>query len=56
MKIAALAEAHYIGVAPHSPNGPLATATNVHLAAAISNYFILEMIGSELDQKIAPKS
>jgi galactonate dehydratase len=45
-KIAALAEAHYIGMAPHNPNGPLATAMNVHFAATIPNYVILETIGA----------
>ena len=43
-KIAALAEAHYVGMAPHNPNGPLATAMNVHFAATIPNYFMLETI------------
>ena len=52
-KIAALAEAHYIGMAPHNPNGPLATVMNLHYAAAIPNFFILETIGSEADEKLA---
>jgi len=51
-KIAALAEAHYIGMAPHNPNGPLATVMNLHYAAAIPNFFILETIGSEADEKL----
>jgi galactonate dehydratase len=51
-KIAALAEAHYIGMAPHNPNGPLATAMNLHYAAAIPNFFILETIGSEAEEKL----
>jgi len=41
-KIAALAEAHYVTVAPHNPMGPLATAVNVHFAAATTNFRILE--------------
>ncbi|MFN0104260.1 MAG: galactonate dehydratase [Bryobacteraceae bacterium] len=41
-KIAAMAEAHYVTVAPHNPMGPVATAVNVHFAAATSNFFILE--------------
>lgn len=41
-KIAALAEAHYVPVAPHNPLGPLATAANVHFAAATTNFSILE--------------
>ena len=43
-KIAALAEAHYVTVAPHNPMGPVATAVNVHFAAATPNFKILEYI------------
>jgi len=52
-KIAAMAESHYIGMAPHNPNGPLATIMNLHYAAAIPNFFILETIGSEAEDKLA---
>lgn len=52
-KIAALAEAHYIGMAPHNPNGPLATVMNLHYAAAIPNFFVLETIGSDADERLA---
>jgi galactonate dehydratase len=41
-KIAAMAEAQYIMVAPHNPMSPLATAVNVHFAASTPNFFILE--------------
>ena len=41
-KIAALAEAHYVTVAPHNPMGPLATAVNLHFSAAQPNFRILE--------------
>jgi galactonate dehydratase len=41
-KIATLAEAHDVPVAPHNPLGPLATAANVHFAAATWNFSILE--------------
>ena len=41
-KIAAIAEAHYVTVAPHNPMGPLATAVNLHFAAATPNFSILE--------------
>jgi galactonate dehydratase len=41
-KIAAMAEAHYVTVAPHNPMGPVATAVNVHFAASTPNFFILE--------------
>ena len=41
-KIAAMAEAHYVSVAPHNPLGPLATTTNVHFAATAPNFLVLE--------------
>ena len=41
-KIAVLAEAHYIPIAPHNPMGPLATAVNLHFSAATPNFKILE--------------
>ncbi len=41
-KIAALAEAHFVTVAPHNPMGPLATAVNLHFSAAQPNFKILE--------------
>ncbi len=43
-KIAAMAEASYVSVAPHNPCGPVATAVNVHFAASTSNFIILEYI------------
>lgn len=51
-RIAALAEAHYVSMAPHNPNGPVATLMNIHYAAAIPNFLILETIGSEADERI----
>jgi len=41
-KIAAIADAHYVTVAPHNPMGPLATAVNLHFCAAQTNFRILE--------------
>lgn len=41
-KIAALAEAHYVSVAPHNCDGPLKTVGGIHLAANIPNFLILE--------------
>jgi galactonate dehydratase len=41
-KIATLAEAHDVSVAPHNPTGPIATAVNVHFAATTHNFLILE--------------
>ena len=41
-KIAALAEANYLTVAPHNPLGPVSTAVAVHFAASTPNFLILE--------------
>ena len=41
-KIAAIAEAHYVSVAPHNCDGPLKTMMGVHLCANIPNFLILE--------------
>ncbi|NTF34436.1 galactarate dehydratase [Rhizobium skierniewicense] len=41
-RIAALAEVHFVSIAPHNPMGPLATAVNVHFSAAQQNFRILE--------------
>ena len=51
-KIAAIAEAHYVTVAPHNPLGLLSTATAVHHAASIPNFTILEW-GSDHKRKKA---
>ncbi len=42
LKIAAMAETYHIQVAPHNPNGPVATAASVHAAAVMPNFNILE--------------
>jgi len=52
-KIAALAEAHYVGMAPHNPNGPVAFLIGLQYAAMIPNFVILETVGSEADDRIA---
>ncbi len=43
-KIAAMAEAHYVTVAPHNPYGPLLTAASVQLDACIPNFLIQEFV------------
>jgi galactonate dehydratase len=43
MKVAAMAEAHYIDLMPHNPLGPVCTAATVHLAAAVPNFSWLEV-------------
>ena len=42
MKVAGWCEAHYIDLMPHNPLGPISTAANIHLAAAVPNYAWLE--------------
>jgi galactonate dehydratase len=41
-KIAAMAEAHYISVAPHNCDGPGRLIASIHLCANIPNFLILE--------------
>ena len=41
-KIAAIAEAHYVGVVPHNPLSPVSTAACVQLAACIPNFALQE--------------
>ena len=41
-KIAAMADSHYVTIAPHNPNGPVCTAASIHLAASIPNFVIME--------------
>ena len=43
-KIAGMAEAHYAQIAPHLYCGPVVGAANIHLAASIPNFLILESI------------
>lgn len=42
-RIAALAETYDVGFAPHSPIGPLALASCLHVAASTPNFIIQEM-------------
>jgi galactonate dehydratase len=50
-KIAAIAEAHYVTVAPHNPLGLISTAAGVHHAASINNFTILEWHGDDKKKK-----
>ncbi len=52
-KIAALAEANYVGVVPHNPLGPVSTAACIQLAACIPNFAIQEY---PLGEQEPPKS
>lgn len=48
-KIAAVAEAHYVGVVSHNPLSPMSTAACLQLAAAIPNFIIQEYPIGELE-------
>jgi galactonate dehydratase len=43
-KIAAMAEAEYLTVAPHNPMGPVSTAVSAHFAISTGNFLILEYV------------
>jgi galactonate dehydratase len=43
MKVASLAEAHYIDLMPHNPLGPICTAATIHLSAAVPNFSWMEV-------------
>ena len=43
MKVASMAEAHYIDLMPHNPLGPICTAATIHLATAVPNFAWLEV-------------
>lgn len=47
-KIAAMADAHYVSIAPHNPLGPLATMVNIQLALATPNFLIQEFMRSDV--------
>jgi galactonate dehydratase len=47
-KIAAAAETYSMAVAPHNPNGPIATAAAVHFALATPNWVIQEAISGDV--------
>jgi len=47
-KIAAMAEAYYMGVAPHNPLGPVATAAALHFDFSTPNFLIQEDMLSDV--------
>ncbi len=49
-KIAGMAEAYYVAVAPHNPLSPVATAACLQLDAAIPNFLIQEMVSGNADR------
>ena len=50
MKIASMAESHYIDLMPHNPLGVICTAASTHLAAAVPNFSWLEIRESPTEQ------
>jgi galactonate dehydratase len=42
-RIAAMAHAHGVAVAPHNPSGPVSTAANVQIGAGMVNFRLLEL-------------
>jgi galactonate dehydratase len=42
-RMATLAEAYYVAMAPHHNGGPIATAAALHLAASLPNFFIQQI-------------
>jgi len=46
-KIAALAEAYHLPLAPHNPNSPLSAIISAHLCATIPNFLALEMYAAD---------
>lgn len=52
-KIAALAEAHHVGVVPHNPLSPVSTAACIQLAACIPNFALQEY---PIGEDVPPKS
>jgi galactonate dehydratase len=42
MKVAAMAESHYLDLLPHHPLGPICSAASAHLCMAVPNLVALE--------------
>ena len=47
-RLAALAEPSLVSIAPHNPNGPIGTMVSVHVALAVSNFLILELVRDDV--------
>ena len=46
-RIAAMANADGVSVAPHNPSGPMSTAATVQICAGMKNFRILELRGGK---------
>jgi galactonate dehydratase len=47
-KIAAQAEANYLGICPHNPSGPVANAATLQIAASTPNFYLLETMATDV--------
>ena len=47
-RIATMAEAYNVLIAPHNPNGPLSTLASAHVCAAIPNFFRQEFMFNDV--------
>ena len=47
-RIATMAEAYNVLVAPHNPNGPLCTLASAHVCASIPNFFRCEFMNNDV--------
>lgn len=45
-RMATMAEAYNVLIAPHNPNGPLSTLASSHVCAAIPNFFRQELLST----------
>ncbi len=51
-KIAAIAEAHRVAVAPHNPQGPVSTAASIEFGFATPDYVICETVDSDVPWRL----
>ena len=55
-RMAAIAETHYVAVAPYHSGGPIGTLAGIHLAAALPNSFIQEVPMPAADRDAAMRA
>ena len=54
--MAAIAETHYVAVAPYHSGGPIGTVAGIHLAVALPNSFIQEVPMPAADRDAAMRA
>ena len=47
-RIATMAEAYNVPIAPHNPNGPISTTAAAHVMASIPNFFYQEFMATDV--------